>query len=210
MGIARGQPGCTRGGACAAPPQLKAFIRANQIEPGRPQLLYWLGVLYKERGDFAQGERAFAEAAALAPDYGEAWCHLAEIYYLTDRKDLARGTFERALAAEANSAMVHARAARFFEATHDIDRARALLSDAMRLDPKNEVARISALELDLEDRRYEAAIAAAEPLLATGPGANLRNQSRLNHIAATAFDRLGDYASAFARYAEANRLQAAL
>lgn len=189
---------------------LQSFIRANQIEPRRPQLLYWLGVLYKERGDFAQAERALAEAVKLAPGYGEAWCCLAEAYFLMDRRKLAQETFEKALVAEPGSAMVLARAARFFETTHDVDRARALLADAVRLDPNNDVARISALELDLRDQRNEAVIAGAAPLFATGPKAKLRNQSRLHHITATAYDRLGDYAAAFAGYAEANRLQAAL
>ena len=85
---------------------LQAFIRANQIEPGRPQLLYWLGVLYKERGDYVQGERAFAEAVSRDPGYGDAWCHLAEIRYLNDKKLLARETFEMALALNVVAALL--------------------------------------------------------------------------------------------------------
>jgi Tfp pilus assembly protein PilF len=189
---------------------LLAFIRANQIEPGRPQLLYWLGVLYKERGDYIQGERAFAEAVARDPGYGDAWCHLAEVRYLNDNKELARDTFEDALAAAPNDATVLARAAHFFEATHEIERASALAAEAMRLDPENDVARISALEIDLRDRRCDAVIAAAAPLLSAGPGANLRNQARLHHIVATAHDRLGAHEAAFTHYSEANRLLAML
>ncbi len=189
---------------------LRAFIRANQIEPGRPALLYWLGVLYKERGDFVQGERAFTEAVAGDPLSGDAWCHLAEIFYLTDRKERARETFEKAIAAEPDSATVLARAARFFETIHDIDRARSLAADALRADPSNEIAQISAIEIDLRDRRNDAVIAAAEPLFTSGPDVNWRNQSRLHHLVATAKDRQGAYADAFTHYAEANRLQSIL
>ncbi|NWG91046.1 MAG: sulfotransferase [Parvularculaceae bacterium] len=189
---------------------LRAFIRANQIEPGRPQLLYWLGVLYKERGDYGQAERAFAEATERDPGNGDALCHLAEVRYLNDQRVLARATFEKALAAEPRSATVLARAARFFETTHEMGRARSLAADAMRLDPENAVARLAALEIDLRDRRYEAVIAAAAPLLTAFPGSNRRIEARLHHILATAHDRLGDFGPAFGHYSEANRLLAML
>lgn len=187
---------------------LKAFIHANRVEPGQPQVLLWLGLLFKERGDFAKGERAFADLIAVSPGHGEAWCNLAEIQYLTDRKEPARASMEKALAVEPGSAIITARAARFFEILHDMERARSLSARAFTLDPSNEVVAIAALEIYIRDRRDDEVVKAATPLLQSGPGADRRNQARLHRLIATAQDRRGDHGAAFTHYVEANRLQA--
>ena len=41
---------------------LEAFVRANRIVPNQPAILNWIGVLMKERGDFAQARSAFSRA----------------------------------------------------------------------------------------------------------------------------------------------------
>lgn len=188
---------------------LEAFWSANRIEPGQPAILYWMGVLYKDRGDFEQAARALREATRLNPGYGEAWCHLGETLYYTARKDEARSAFERAVAAEPNSPVVLARAARFFEATHDLARARSHAEAAAKIDPKNEIAKIALFEVDLREKRFEDVIKGATEILERG-SATRRNQARLHHIAASAHDRLGNYETAFSLYESANQLQAEL
>lgn len=188
---------------------LEAFWRANRVEPGQPAILYWLGVLYKDRGDFEQAARALSEATRLNPRYGEAWCHLGETLYYAARKDEARSAFERAVAAEPNSPIVLARAARFFEATHDLARARSFAEAAARIDPKNEIAKIALFEIDLREKRFEDVLKGAATIL-QDKAVNRRNQARLQHIVATANDRLGNYGTAFSFYENANRLQAEL
>lgn len=185
---------------------LEAFLRAWRIAPDRPTLLYWIGVLYKERGDYQSAERAFRDAVSLDPGYGEAWCHLGETRFMIDRKENAREAFEAALKAEPTSPVVLARAARFFETTHDLARARALLEDAFHRNPDDGLARIALLELDLREGRCEAVVAGATALLRASTSADPRNEARINHLLASALDRLGDCQGAFTRYAEAKRL----
>lgn len=189
---------------------LKAFLQANRAEPGQPTLLFWIGVLNKERGDFAQAERAFREAVRIAPRYGEAWCNLGETLFQLNRREEARSAFETAITAEPSSSTVLARAAHFLEVTHEVDKARSLAERAVQLDPSDEVARITLIEIDLREKRFEDILSGVTPLLKSSGNINHRNQARLRHLAATAHDRLGEYEAAFERYSEANRLQADL
>lgn len=185
---------------------LRAFLRANQAAPGQPAILYWIGLLLKDRGDFEQARRVFEDALRINPDHAEGWCQLGETQFLLGRLADADAAFERALAAEPSASMVLARAARHSEKRHDLSRARALAEAALKADPQNEIAAIALVEIDVRERRFEDAVARAEPLLARD-SRNLRNQARLNHLAATSLDRLGDYREAFVRYERANRLQ---
>lgn len=188
---------------------LKAFLRANEVEPGRPTILYWLGVLFKERGNYEESERALLDAVRRDPGYGEAWCQLGETLYYLHRRDDARGAFERALALEPDSPVVLAKAARFFEITHDLPRARSLAEKALALNPEDKHVAIALVEIELREKKFDAVIERATALLEENPR-NLRNQARLRHSIAAAQDRLGDYTAAFASYAEAHRLQAFL
>ncbi len=185
---------------------LRAFLSAHRAAPGQPALLYWLGVLFKERGDFEQAERAFRDALRVNPRYGEAWCHLGETLYLRDRKEEARQAYEAAIAAEPSSAAVLARAAKHFEITHDLARARTLSEEAVRLYPEDEIGKIALVEIDLREGRNDDVIARAAPILASGVS-NPRSRSRLSHLVATAHDRKGEHDKAFTAYVEANHLQ---
>lgn len=190
---------------------LQSFLRANHAAPGQPAILSWIGVLYKERGDYVQAERAFRDTLRIAPANGEAWCNLGETLYLMNRKDEAKVAFDRAVAAEPGRSVVLSRAAHFFEITHDIDKARSFAERASAIDPADIVARLTLIELDLREKKYDAVLKAATPLLKQGGDATVdRNQARLQHMAATAHDRLGNAKTAYAHYCEANRIQAAL
>ncbi|MEZ5895507.1 MAG: sulfotransferase [Parvularculaceae bacterium] len=186
---------------------LDAFVRANQIAPGQPALLYWIGVLYKERGALEQAERAFAEAVRLNPQYGEALCHLGETQYYLDRKDEATASFERAIAAEPQSPVVLAKAARHFERVHDHARARTLAVRALEIAPDYDIALIARSEIDLREKRHDEIIAALAPILTTD-AANERNASRLYYILASAYDKIGAYQSAYEAYCASHALTA--
>lgn len=185
---------------------LQAFIRANRTAPGQPALLYWLGVLFKERGDFAQAERAFSDAVRLNPQYGEAWCHLGETLYLVERIDDARAAYDRAIAAEPDSVTVIAKYARFRETVHDLDGARALAERAYALNPQDELSVIALAEIRLRQNQPDEALSVLEPLLGQA-SANDRNHAKLLHLAATALDRNGRYAESFSALEASHMLQ---
>jgi tetratricopeptide (TPR) repeat protein len=183
---------------------LEAFWRANRVAPGQPALLYWLGVLYMERGDFEQAERAFAQTVRIDPRHAEAWCQLGETLYHLDRQAEAKDAHERALAALPDSPAVLARCARFFETLHDLDRARALAERAHALAPADALAAIALAEIRLREGRCEDVLAIAAPALAGGAD---RNRAKLLHLSAAALDRIGRCAEAFDRLQAAHALQ---
>jgi tetratricopeptide (TPR) repeat protein len=188
---------------------IAAFINANRIAPAQPRILSWIGILFQHAGDYAQAERAFADAVRIDPRLGEAWCHLGETRYMLGRRDAAREAMEAALAAEPRSATVLSLAARFYETLHEGDRAASLAMEAIRLSPDNEIARITLMDVALRAKEYDAVIKEAAALhdLASG---NPRHRARLEYLVATAHDRLGNYAQAFERYEKANALQGSL
>ncbi|OFX01737.1 MAG: hypothetical protein A3E78_03745 [Alphaproteobacteria bacterium RIFCSPHIGHO2_12_FULL_63_12] len=189
---------------------LESFWRANRAAPGQPALLYWLGVLFRERGDFIQAERAFREAVQNAPLYGDALCSLGETLFHLNRKEEAQSIFEKAIEAEPSSSAVLARAARFFDVIHDAAQSRALAERAVLLNPADEIARIALLEIHLRAGRFGEVLSGVAPLLKDGADCNQRSQARLYHLAATAQDKLGDYAAAFQSYKASNRLRSLL
>jgi len=189
---------------------LKAFWQANRAVPGQPSLLFWLGVLYKERADLAQAERAFRDTVRLRPANADAWCHLAETVFLAKRREEARSMFEKALELEPNSASIVVRTARFFEISHELEKARALAQQALTLDPDNDAARLLIIEIDFREKRFDDVLSRIASLSELRRDVSESIQARLCHLSASAHDRLGNHAAAFDLYSEANRLQARL
>lgn len=185
---------------------LRAFARANEIAPGQPAILYWLGLLLKEGGSFEKAERALAEAVRINPAYGEAYCHLGEARFQLARIDDARRAYENAVRSEPGSPVVLARAAMFFQQTHELDRARDLAERAIAIAPGDEIAHIALAEINLGRKDPVAVVEKLEPLLAR-PASNDRNAARLHHQLASAYDRLGRWQEAFRAYSAANSLQ---
>jgi cytochrome c-type biogenesis protein CcmH/NrfG len=185
---------------------LQAFVRANRAAPGQPPLLYWLGVLFKERGDFAQAERAFGEAVRLNPQYGEAWCHLGETLYLVERIGDASAAYDRAILSEPESVTVIAKCARFRETIHDLQGARELAEKAHALDPQDELSAIALGEIRLRQMQPDEALDGLEPFLSQA-STNDRNRAKILHLTATALDRKGRYAESFLALEESHTLQ---
>lgn len=185
---------------------MNAFLNANELAPGQPAILYWIGLLYKERGLHHESAKAFSEAVRINPKYGEAWCCLGEALYLLDRTEDATNAFEKALTVEPNSNVVLARASRHFEIIHDLERARALAEKAVSQIPRDEVAQIALAEINLREKRYEDVVERISPQI-DPKSPNLRNQSQMSHLIAQAFEKLGKYDEAFFAYSEANRMQ---
>lgn len=196
----------TRGRNHAA---FQAFSEANRLAPNQPAIINWLGVILKERGDFAQARAAFARATKLLPGSAEFNCNLAETLSIFGEQDEARIAFERAAALEPSNALVLAKTARFFERTHDIPRARHYAQQALDCDPGNEIAHIAMAEVETRERDFEAVIARLEPVISSD-SANVRNLSKMRHLLAEAYDRTDRYDEAFAAYTAANELQKGL
>ena len=160
---------------------LRAFLQANRIAPGQPAIHYWLGVLFKERGDFEKAETALKTAVRLNPAYSEAYCHLGEVVFFLGRQDEARQAFETALRHEPRNSVVLAKAARFFEQTHDLARARDLAERSIALDPSDEIAQIALAEINLREDRLLQLAECVAPLL-QNKMCNKRNSARLHHL----------------------------
>jgi len=185
---------------------LDAYIRANRAAPGQPALLYWIGVLFKERGDTAQAERALRQATDIKSDYGDAWCHLGETLYLNDKKDEAAAAYEKAHAAEPQSATVLAKCARFFEINHEMDRARAFAEKAYEAAPSSDLNAIVFAEILMREKETARAIEILEPF-AANDAVNRRNRSKILSLLASAYDRTARFDDAFAALEKSHALQ---
>jgi protein O-GlcNAc transferase len=70
-----------------------------QRQPDYPAALNLLGVLYRQRGDFARARPCLERAASLDPSNETAWVNLGNVHLDMENADAAVDAYERALAA---------------------------------------------------------------------------------------------------------------
>ena len=185
---------------------LHAFIHANKIEPNQPEILNWIGILLKDHGDYLQAREAFSNAAALAPENGEILCNFGEILDLLGDRQAAEMQYTKAVKLETPSATALAKAAIFFEKSHDLAQARKLAEKALTLDPENESALIALSDIDSREKKPEAIVERFEHIRSSS-SPHHRNRARMLHLLAQAYDMLERNDDAFSAYSEANSLQ---
>lgn len=75
----------------------RLLLRAVELQPDEPAFLDSLGWCELQRGDTAAAEPYLVRAAELRPEEPEILHHLAELYFRTQRIELAVATWQRAL-----------------------------------------------------------------------------------------------------------------
>lgn len=117
-----------------------SLLNARALEPRERQWSYYLGHLYKDRGDLTQAAGFFEEARLLKPDDVATLTWLAEIHLAQGRPDGADTALTKALALEPRSVAVlfglgrvaqarndHRQAVRHFEAALTVDKKAAAI-----------------------------------------------------------------------------------
>jgi tetratricopeptide (TPR) repeat protein len=180
-----------------------AHLRAaDAAAPNQAPILNSLGVALRQTGDLDGARHAYARAGALG--LADAWRNLGGLERGENRIDAAMAAFEKALALQP-SASAHANLAQLHEMRHQLDRAREHADAAVRLDPKNEMAKLALGQVLLRERDWsgvEALLAA----LAKDVNATPTNRAIAIGMIGEALDRMGRADEAFAAFTASNTL----
>lgn len=76
---------------------LNELIKAKELDPGNPEIRYYLGMSYDKKGTVKKAIAEFEEAVKLNPDYSEAHNYLGAIYLKMRHWDKAIEEFNKAL-----------------------------------------------------------------------------------------------------------------
>ncbi len=186
-------------------PALASYRDLVKRFPGVPQLWFELGIAAAGQLEFAEAERAFTRAEALAPKDVSLLVLMGQQYHRLRRPDQARGCFERAVAAE--PASVHARLslAAWFERERRLDDAWACVEASLARHPQNPQVRcVQALLLQRKGQLAEAEQVLRD-IIGNGTGdANVKFSSR--HLLGVVLDEQGQYAEAIHWLGEAKKL----
>lgn len=78
------------------PMAMRELTRAEELDPGNPEVQMALGLTYQARGDLAKAEEYLRKAIDRKPDYGEARNNLGIVLATQKRWDEAAGEFRAA------------------------------------------------------------------------------------------------------------------
>ena len=184
------------------------FDRALTLEPGNPAVLTGLANWYRKDGRLSEAVRTCAAAIAAAPHYADAWIERGAAYAAGGSSAIARDSYARAAVLAPGNPIAHAGFAALAARDGALDEAREAALRALQLDPASLVAAGTLATVALEQGDAQAARRVLEPALARTTGGPDRPQALT--LLASAHERLGDPAAAFALYARANAEFAAL
>jgi tetratricopeptide (TPR) repeat protein len=120
-----------------------SLLNAQALEPGDMRWPYYLGHLYREKGDIPKATAAFERALQSAPDDVPTMIWLAEAALDQGRVDVAESLFSKALSLQPSSAAAHYGVGRSALAKKDYARAVQSLEQALALDGKASVIHYS-------------------------------------------------------------------
>ena len=151
-------------------------------------------------GDIAAAEKQLRRAVALDPAYGHAWTSLVGVYTVEPERDptlaLRREAVERALAAAPDLAETHVRAASYYFAAGDVDRARRHNARAAEIDPDNLLLLSVTAGTAFWQGRFAEAVALQRRVVERDPLSAVAHNNLGGYLTSA-----GDHAAARAAYA---------
>ena len=194
-------------GRGAADEALAYALRARALGPRDPQILnaYALALVNCDRAREALA--VYDAALRLAPDRSSLHYNKGCAFEALSDKLRARLSFERAVALQPTNTQALARLANIAAARSDVGEARAQGERALRLQPGEPVATLALASADVEEKKFDAALARLGPLMAAAPGID---RSIAEGLAGDALDGLGRHDDAFRAYAVSNATRRAI
>jgi len=113
------------------------YIAAQQTNADRPESHLNLGLLYAERGEFAQAETAYRTALKLQPSFVQAYVNLADLYRLQGKDSDGEKALRQAAAIAPKDADVQQALGLLLVRQHRLPEALEALAQAVELDPDN-------------------------------------------------------------------------
>ncbi|MEZ0373517.1 MAG: tetratricopeptide repeat protein [Candidatus Sericytochromatia bacterium] len=113
------------------------YQQALDQQPDTPDLIYILGVLASQQGDYARAIAQIQAAIALRHDQPIYHYNLAKAFKASDRLDQAKASFEQALALDPENAKAHFQLARLLQRLNQPEAALPHFQAAIRHQPDN-------------------------------------------------------------------------
>ncbi len=120
--------------------------RAINVAPDDPEANYGLGMLYARQDQVQQALDRLQRAVSLRPDYAEARNNLGVLLVREQRYAEAEEQFKTCIRVAPDFDQAYLNLARLYVLNKDNERAKAVLQDLLRLQPRHQVAR-QALEM---------------------------------------------------------------
>jgi Tfp pilus assembly protein PilF len=135
------------------------------------------------------------------PDYAEAWLQRGFVFASGGSMASAQGCYAKAAELDPGNADAHAGLASIMARDGDSAQGRTHATTALSLDPANAIAAAALATMQIESGEAGDAKALLEPLANALPDASA-DRSLLGGLLGDACSRLGDYAAAYAHYAQ--------
>jgi tetratricopeptide (TPR) repeat protein len=179
---------------------LAMLTRARELAPRSVDVLNALGLTLVSLN--RQREAVAVYDAALRQLPGAAMIHFNKACALEDLSELARARreFQRTLELQPGHAETLARLANIAVLRGDTKEAREFAAGALRRNPKLVAASLALVLADIEDKKFDEALATLKPLMGTA-NASVLNRSLAQGMAGDALDGLGRVPEAFSAYA---------
>lgn len=182
--------------------------RALALAPGDPLIRVGIGATLRRQGRLEEAAALLGAVAAEAPHAQAAWLEQGYALEALGRARAAAESYRRAARLAPACAPAFAGVATIAAREGDAAAARRAAGHALAIDPANAIARIALAALDIEAGEPARAAAALQALLARSPPP--LDRIRALTLRGDALDRLGEADAAFAAYADANAVYAAL
>ncbi|HEV7122950.1 MAG TPA: hypothetical protein VGN24_05920 [Rhodanobacter sp.] len=131
-----------------------AARRAIMLDPATPLAHVALGNVYSDRWQWADADRAFRRALALAPGDAETIDQYAQFLLVVGQFDAALSEIERAQQIDPLSAVIGANRAHFLIVLHRYDDAETQIEQTLAMHPDFALAHTIAAVLDIDRHRY--------------------------------------------------------
>jgi serine/threonine protein kinase/Tfp pilus assembly protein PilF len=179
------------------------FARAQQADPGNPDILYHKAWSLAHQGNLPAAEKAYRDILVQRPNFWPAYNNLGVILTRDSKYEEAAKAFAAAGAAAPKVAQPMGNLAQTYLELGRRDDARAALNESLRRQP-NEDAYLALGDLDFEDAKYTAALADYQHAADLDPASHLVQRN-----IGDCYAMLGDHAKVKQSYANAARLLSA-
>jgi tetratricopeptide (TPR) repeat protein len=181
------------------------FRRGLKIAPKHVNLLNAAGLLEKHLGDPARAEALLRKALTADPGFIHARYNLANLFDSMHEYARAAAQYRRVLEQQPDHVEALANLSTILEAEHQLDEARELAQRALKASPDHFIARLTLANIATREKAFGEVVNLLGPLIKAG------RLSPVNHSVAVgkcafAFEKQGDYETAFGYYQAANQV----
>ena len=123
------------------------YLKLKKQSPKNSRLLFLLGSLYGQMGDFEQCINSLNESLLVNPSQIDAYNNLAIAYEYSNQLDQAIQSYNKALELNENSPLIHCNLGDLYRKKRDFSRSLQHLNQSLQLSPANENALINKANL---------------------------------------------------------------